>query len=81
MVSASQWGWYVLQCVYADMRGNVLVHAKVPALGLHAIQWAVISWATAQKQRETVYDAKYFYRWPLTLRGLLPFCSPSGRSV
>ena len=48
--------------MYADMRGNVLVHSKVPALGLHAVQWAVVSWAASQKQRATVYDAKYFYR-------------------
>ena len=52
----------VVQCVYADMRGNVLVHSKVPSLGLHAVQWAVVSWAASQKQRETVYDAKYLYR-------------------
>lgn len=51
-----------VQCVYADMRGNVLVHCKVPSLGLNAVQWAVVSWAASQKQRETVYDAKYFYR-------------------
>ena len=51
-----------MQCVYADMRGNVLVHAKVPELGLHAIQWAVVSWAASQKRRESVADAKYFYR-------------------
>ena len=54
--------WMCVQCVYADMRGNVLVHSKVPALGLHAVQWAVVSWAASQKQRETVSDAKYFYR-------------------
>ncbi|KAK9800258.1 hypothetical protein WJX73_008605 [Symbiochloris irregularis] len=58
----------VSQCVYADMRGNVLVHAKVPELGLHAIQWAVVSWAASQKRRESVGDAKYFYRLPSQMR-------------
>ena len=57
----------MVQCVYADMRGNVLVHSKVPELGLHAVQWAVVSWAASQKKRENVYDAKYFYRYLLRL--------------
>ena len=58
------------QSVYADMRGNVLVHVKVPALGLNATQWAVISWAQSQKERETVSDRKYIFRCALlcTLR-------------
>lgn len=33
-----------VQDVYADVSGNVLLHASVPALGLHASQWAIISW-------------------------------------
>ena len=51
-----------MQSVYADMRGNVLVHVKVAALGLNATQWAVISWAQSQKERETVADRKYIFR-------------------
>lgn len=45
------------------MRGNVLVHVKVAALGLNAMQWAVISWAQSQKERETVSDRKYIFRY------------------
>ena len=51
-----------VQSVYGDLRGNVLVHVKVPALGLNAVQWAVISWAQSQVQRETVADRKYIFR-------------------
>ena len=48
--------------MYADLRGNVLVHVKVLALGLNAVQWAVISWAQSQVQRDTLADRKYIFR-------------------
>ena len=48
--------------MYADMGGNVLVHVAIPALGMVATHWAVVSWAKSQVVRETIYDAKYIYR-------------------
>ena len=44
------------------MEGNVLVHVAVPALGIIAAHWAVVSWAPSQVTRDSVYDAKYIYR-------------------
>ena len=51
-----------MQNVYANMGGNVLLHVSAPDLGLVASHWAVVSWARAQTQRRSVYDAKYIYR-------------------
>ncbi len=52
----------MLQNVYANMGGNVLVHVAVPTLGMIAAHWAVVSWAPSQVTRDSVYDAKYIYR-------------------
>lgn len=52
-----------MQKVYANMEGNVLVHVAAPALGLSAGHWAVASWGESQLTRESVYDAKYIYRF------------------
>ena len=56
-----------VQNVYADMGGNVLVHIAIPALGMVATHWAVISWSKDQVARESFFDAKYVYRCPLLL--------------
>ncbi|KAK9815754.1 hypothetical protein WJX72_009012 [[Myrmecia] bisecta] len=57
--------------VYAHMAGNLLMHVEVPALGLTASHWSVISWAGGQIARNSISDAKYIYRLPkdLKLRG------------
>lgn len=52
----------MLQNVYANMAGNVLVHVSAPSLGLAAAQWAVVSWGESQVMRESITDAKYIYR-------------------
>lgn len=52
----------LVQNVYANMSGNVMVHVAVPALGMVATHWAVVSWSKIQVQRESVYDLKYIYR-------------------
>jgi hypothetical protein len=51
-----------VQNVYADMEGNVLIHAAVPALGMVATHWAVVCWSKQQVKRESFYDVKYIYR-------------------
>jgi hypothetical protein len=48
------------------MEGNVLVHVSAPALGLSAGHWAVASWGQSQLTRESVYDAKYIYRYDIS---------------
>ena len=60
-----------MQNVYADMGGNVLVHIAIPALGMVATHWAVISWSKDQVARESFFDAKYVYRCPLLLGSTL----------
>ena len=47
--------------MYADLSGNVLLHASVPALGLRASQWAVISWARPV-DAGSFSDSKYSYK-------------------
>ena len=58
------------QNVYADMGGNVLVHIAIPALGMVATHWAVVSWSKDQVARESYFDAKYVYRCCLLLGGI-----------
>lgn len=51
-----------MQNVYADMGGNVMVHIAIPALGMLAMHWAVVSWSRLQMKREGIFDYKYIYR-------------------
>lgn len=51
------------QDVYADLSGNVLLHASVPALGLHAVQWAIISWGHTHAQLPDFADSRFTYRF------------------
>ena len=53
---------YHVQNVYANMEGNVLIHAAIPALGMVATHWAVVGWSKQQMKRESLYDLKYIYR-------------------
>ena len=74
----------LLQNVYANMGGNVLVHVSAPALGLAAAQWAVVSWGESQVMRESITDAKYIYRSPhsstfVTVHFILKAFDYSGR--
>lgn len=62
----------LLQNVYANMAGNVLVHVSAPSLGLAAAQWAVVSWGESQVMRESITDAKYIYRCASPLYILKP---------
>lgn len=48
-----------MQDVYADLSGNVLLHASVPALGLHASQWAIISWGRRMGDHTFFVDYSY----------------------
>lgn len=48
--------------MYADLGGNVLLHASVPALGLRAAQWAVVSWGHSQANLSEFADARFTYR-------------------
>ena len=50
-----------LQDVYADLSGNVLLHSSIPALGLRASQWAVISWARPA-DATSFADSKFSYK-------------------
>ena len=50
------------QSLYADLSGNVLLHASVPALGLRAEQWAIVSWGHAHAQLPDFADARFTYR-------------------
>lgn len=54
-----------MQDVYADLSGNVLLHAAVPALGLRAVQWAIISWGHTHAQLPEFADSRFTYRWVL----------------
>ena len=49
------------QDVYADLSGNVLLHSSIPALGLRASQWAVISWARPA-DAASFADSKFAYK-------------------
>ena len=40
-----------------------MVHVAIPALGMVAMHWAVVSWSKQQVQRESLFDAKYIYRY------------------
>ena len=52
--------WVVaVQDVYADVSGNVLLHASVPGLGLHASQWAIISWGRRTEENNVLVDYSY----------------------
>ncbi|KAK9867091.1 hypothetical protein WJX84_006946 [Apatococcus fuscideae] len=56
------------QDVYVNMDGNLLIHMVVPKLGLSAVEWAVVSWASSQVSRETLGDRKYIYRLPKEIK-------------
>ncbi len=51
-----------MQDVYADLSGNVLLHASVPAVGLRAAQWAIISWGRTHAQLPDLPDSRFTYR-------------------
>lgn len=53
----------LLQELYADLSGNVLLHASVPALALRADQWAIISWGHTHAQLPDFADSRFTYRW------------------
>ena len=55
----------LLQSLYADLSGNVLLHASVPALGLRAEQWAIVSWGHTHAQLPDFADSRLTYRWVL----------------
>jgi hypothetical protein len=50
------------QSLYADLSGNVLLHASVPALGLRAEQWAIVSWGHTHAQLPDFADSRFTYR-------------------
>ena len=58
----------------------MLLHASVPALGLRAEQWAIVSWGHTHAQLPDFADSRFTYRCarcagPETLLSLRPSSS------
>lgn len=69
------------QSLYADLSGNVLLHASVPALGLRAEQWAIVSWGHTHAQLPDFADSRFTYRCACrAVPKTLPSRSPSSSS-